>query len=119
MINLNIEQYGAMKLEHKVAIYVPGTVGVDQAADNSEQVKRVAAIFSELFGGATATTANGFWNSEAAGLVSEKVTIVYANCTTEQMHEYVPQVIELARDIRDEMKNEAISFQIDETLYIM
>lgn len=119
MLNLNIEQYGALKLDHKLAIYVPGTNGVDQEADNSEEVKKVAAIFSELFGGATATEASGFWQSETAGLVKERVTIVYSNCTEEQARENIEKVLELAQALKISMKQEAISIMADEVLYII
>lgn len=119
MLNLNIEQYGALKLGHKLAIYVPGTNGVDQEADNSEEVKKVAAIFSEIFGGATATEASGFWQSETAGLVKERVTIVYSNCTEEQAHENIGKILELAQELKTSMKQEAISIMADEVLYII
>lgn len=119
MLNLNIEQYGALKLDHKLAIYVPGTNGVDQEADNSEEVKKVAEIFSELFGGATATEASGFWHSETAGLVKERITIVYSNCTEEQARENIGKVLELAQELKTSMKQEAISIMADEVLYII
>lgn len=42
-----------LKLSSKITVYVPATNGIDQAADNTEQVKKTAALLSELFGGAT------------------------------------------------------------------
>ena len=41
-----------LKLSSKITVYVPATNGIDKAADNTEQVKKTAALLSELFGGA-------------------------------------------------------------------
>lgn len=119
MLNLNIEQYGALKLDHKLAIYVPGTNGVDQEADNAAQVERVAAEFSRMFGGATAQQSAGYWLSESAGLVRESVTIVYANCTADQLRERLPDVLTLAQQIKAEMQQEAVTITIDQKMYII
>ena len=82
----------AVTLPQRVALYVPGTQGADTATDNAAQVERVAAEFSRMFGGATAQESNGFWMSNTAGLVRETVTIVYANCTADQLRERLPTV---------------------------
>ena len=55
MINKKLEKL--QPLRHRVAVYVPGTNGVNTAADNARYVKMAAATLSNLFGGATATTA--------------------------------------------------------------
>lgn len=109
----------AVKLEHRVSIYVPGTVDTDKAADNRQQVERVAAEFSRMFGGATATTATGYWMSDTAGLVAESTTIVYAACTAEQLEKHLAEVVELARQIKREMRQEAVSLELDSCLYIL
>ena len=67
-------------LSSRVAIYVPGTIDVNKEIDTSEFVTLVMSKFSEWFGGATASDARGGWVSPAAGLVIEKVTIIYAFC---------------------------------------
>ena len=53
-----------LKLSSKITVYVPATNGIDKAADNTEQVKKTAALLSELFGGATSTPALGYWMSK-------------------------------------------------------
>lgn len=64
MTNKRLEKL--QPLRHRVAIYVPGTNGVNTAADNAHYVKMAAATLSNLFGGATATPAIGYWMSDAA-----------------------------------------------------
>ena len=76
MINKKLEKL--QPLRHRVAVYVPGTNGVNTAADNARYVQMAAATLSNLFGGATATPAIGYWMSDAAVLVEEKTPLVYA-----------------------------------------
>ena len=109
----------AVTLPQRVALYVPGTQGADTATDNAAQVERVAAEFSRMFGGATAQESNGFWMSNTAGLVRETVTIVYANCTADQLRARLPDVLTLAQQIKREMAQEAVSAEINGTLYII
>ena len=119
MIKIDTILAGAYKLDHRIAIYVPGTVDTDKTADNRQQVERVAAEFSRMFGGATATTATGFWQSESAGLVAETTTIVYAACTAQQLEKHLADVVEIARQIKREMRQEAVSLECDSCLYIL
>lgn len=114
-----MKQAGALELPQRVALYVPGTQGPATATDNAAQVERVASRFCEMFGGATAQQSAGYWLSDTAGLVREAVTIVYAACTAEQLREHLPDVLQLAQQIKAEMQQEALSIQIDEALYII
>lgn len=114
-----MQQAGAVELPQRVALYVPGTQGPATATDNAAQVERVAREFCGWFGGATAQQSAGYWMSDAAGLVREAVTIVYAACTAAQLREHLPDVLQLAQQIKAEMQQEALSIQIDEALYII
>lgn len=114
-----MQKAGAVELSQRVALYVPGTQGPATATDNAAQVERVAAEFSRMFGGATAQESTGFWMSEAAGLVREKTTIVYAACTAEQLEKHLSAVVEIARQIKAEMQQEAVTITIDQKMYII
>lgn len=59
-------------LRHKITVYVPATVDVDKAVDNSAQVDAAAALLSGLFGGATSSPAVGYWLTSSGQLVKEK-----------------------------------------------
>lgn len=109
----------AVTLPQRVALYVPGTQGPDTSTDNAAQVERVAAEFSRMFGGATAQESTGFWMSDTAGLVRETVTIVYANCTADQLRDRLPDVLTLAQQIKAEMQQEAVTITIDQKMYII
>ena len=114
-----MKQAGALALPQRVALYVPSTTDTDKPTDNAAQVECVARDFCGWFGGATAQQSTGYWLSESAGLVREAVTIVYAACTAEQLREHLPDVLNLAQQIKAEMQQEALSIQIDEALYII
>lgn len=105
-----------MKLSHKFSIYVPSTVDIDKPTDNAEKVKQTLSFLSSLFGGATATKSRGAWVSESVGLVVEDVTICYAYCNTVQRYKYLKRVKEFAKALRDDMKQDAISLEVDRSL---
>lgn len=98
-------------LNAKVAVYVPGTTDVNVPADNKKFVNKVMTKFSEWFGGCTSTPAVGGWVSNSGALVVENVTIVYAFCTPESFGEHFGEVYTLAAEIRDEMKQEAVTLE--------
>ena len=114
-----MKQAGAVTLPQRVALYVPGTQDINHATDNAAQVERVAREFCGWFGGATAQQSTGYWVSDNAGLVREAVTIVFAACTADQLRERLPDVLTLAQQIKAEMQQEAVSAEINGTLYII
>ena len=114
-----MQQAGAVELPQRVALYVPGTQGPATATDNAAQVERVARALCGWFGGATAQQSAGYWISDTAGLVREAVTIVFAACTADQLRERLPDVLNLAQQIKAEMQQEAVSAEINGTLYII
>ena len=112
---------GAVALGARVAVYVPGTCGVD-TNDNAladRMTASTAAALSEMFGGATATDAAGYWVSDAVGLVREAVRIVYSNTTRDELDRRGADVLALAERIKREMAQEAVSVEIDGALYLV
>lgn len=89
-------------LNAKVAIYVPSTTDVNVPTDNKKFVNKVMTKFSEWFGG---------WVSNSGALVVENVTIVCAFCAPESFGEHFEEVYTLATEIRDEMKQEAVTLE--------
>lgn len=114
-----MQQAGAVALPQRVALYVPSTQDINHDTDNAAQVERVARDFCGWFGGATAQQSAGYWLSDTAGLVREAVTIVYAACTAAQLREHLPDVLQLAQQIKAEMQQEAVSVELNGALYII
>lgn len=89
MTNKRLEKL--QPLRHRVAVYVPGTN----------------------------TPARGFWMSESAGLVEERVTIVYAYAGNEALEDQLGAVIEFCEGMKEALKQEAISLELDSALYFI
>ena len=108
-------------LTHKVAVYVPSTVQGNipaPVATVERWVKESKTRLSRLFGGFTSYRAQGGWVSETQGLVEEDVTIVQA-FTDESGLSHVPAVKALAQEIARDMSQEAVSVEVDGTLYFV
>lgn len=100
-------------LNCEVAIFVPSTINVNEAIDNTQFVKTTLAKMSCLFGGATAQSAFGGWVAEGGNLVTEKVTIVYANCTSEQLENNIAECVDYAKQLCKQMSQECISVRVN------
>lgn len=105
-------------LGHSVAIYVPSTTDVNKQADNAQWVDKVQSTLSELFGGNTAHNASGAWMSPDFGLVREDVVICqsFADDLTD---DNLQTVYDLANLVKSGMSQEAVSVEIDGTLYLV
>ena len=110
---------GVVKLTSRVAIYVPSTTDTDHPTDNRQQVEEVAAKLSAMFGGATATEARGYWVSQSAGLVGEAVTIYHSNAAAEDIENHAAEIVAICHKIKTEMKQEAVSLEVDGELFLV
>ncbi|WP_298024588.1 hypothetical protein [uncultured Dysosmobacter sp.] len=107
------------RLDQRVTVYVPATVGTDNPADSAAEVDAVAAALSTWFGGATIQPGAGCWMSDACGLVKEATTTVYAACTEEQLTAHLGNVRKLCENLKAEMQQEAVSLAVNNTLYFV
>lgn len=107
------QQLFSFDLNSKVAIYVPSTINVSKECDNTEYVKNTIKQLSTWFGGATATPAIGGWVSAAGEVVVENVSIVYSFCTTEDLQKYAADIIALCESIKHDMRQEAVTLEIN------
>lgn len=102
-------------LKNKVEIYVPSTYDGNKPARIMQafKVKKIAKALAAMFGGATATRAEGYYVSDTKGLIKERQMIVFACCDDEGLIQYTEQVKNLAAGLRDEMKQESITITIN------
>lgn len=100
-----------------VKIYVPSTFEVDKEIDNTNFVNEIASQLSDMFGGCTITDGFGCWNSNK-GLVQEKVNIVYAYA--EHIDNVaIDKILHLCNWLKFEMKQEAVSLELNNKLYFV
>lgn len=100
-------------LDCKVSVYVPSTTDVNKECDNKEYVMAVIKKLSTMFGGATASEAVGGWVCANGETVLEKVTIVYSFCSSLQLHETFDEVYAICEWLKDTMKQEAVTLEIN------
>lgn len=110
---MNNKQLRALfPLSQKVRLYVPSTVNIDEATDNTEHVEQTLKMFGELFGGATSYEALGAWNGSNGKLIQESVTIVesYANKLGSKD---IMQLIVYAKQLCKNMSQDAIAVEVN------
>lgn len=98
------------------SLYVPGTDGLTQTPDPSQQaleVKCALRAFATWFGGATAVNGQGSYMSKTGDCVIEPVVIVTAYCddVTSETHE--DDVRLLAGDLCRRMNQECVALLRD------
>lgn len=113
------EVYRRLSLNHSIGIFIPSTIDVDQAIDNSSQVQAALAFFGNIFGGATRNEVEGCWRSEDNDLVVEQVTIVRTFITKKAMEKHLDDVIAFATQLKQEMKQEAVAIDVDNQLILI
>lgn len=107
-----------MLLSDKISIYIPSTVAVDNTADTSSVLDEAMTLFSELFGGVTVYKALGGWMSREKGLVKEEIHIV-SSFSMELSTSDINIVKQFAQEIKEELKQEAVSIEVNgELLFI-
>lgn len=109
----NSKLQNLIRFSHKVTIYVPGTQGVNNEADTSEWIDKTASALSEMFGGATSTSARGYWVSAQHGLVRETTTLVFAYAKEADLIRNSDALVEYVEAMKHGMEQEAIAMEID------
>lgn len=115
----NAKLQNLFKLSSKVTVYVPATVDVKKEIDNKKYVEEVATLLSNCFGGATSCPVLGYWNSPSEGLVKEHTTMVYAYCTDADLQEHAEKVIDYCENLKEELMQESIAFEINGEMYFI
>lgn len=102
---------------HHIAIVVFSTTDVDVPLNENtaqELVVRVATHLTNLFGGATAVPAQGFYKSNAGNVVIEQVSIVYTFCDSLAN---LDEVAAFVAELRQEFGQESVAIIVDGGLY--
>lgn len=115
----NSKLSACIKLAHKVTVYVPATIDVDKAVDNTEQVRQTATLLASLFGGSTSSEARGYWVSNTGNLIGENTTLVFAYASENDLKNGIDDVVMFCENMRDSMKQEAIALEVDGEMYFI
>ena len=100
-------------MDNKVSIYVPSTVNIKQRINNDKQVMAIIKQMSLLFGGATSYKCTGGWIANNGDIVTEQVNIVYSFCDKKSLKDNLSKVINICQQIKKDMKQEAVTLEIN------
>ncbi|GAB4341465.1 MAG: hypothetical protein OHK0038_21170 [Flammeovirgaceae bacterium] len=104
---------------NQIALFIPTTVDVDKTLDTSEYVEQTLNFLAERFGGATSKEAQGVWNSQQAGLVGETVFIVNTYVTQAALRKHLDEVVEYVKQLKVDLKQEAMALEINKKLTLI
>lgn len=104
-----------MKLTNKIAIYVPSTTDGNRPARLAQrrEAKRASKYLCTLFGGATATTAQGYYISPEKGLIEERQRVVYAYCTESDRERTTAGIVAYVKRLCRRMRQESVTLEIN------
>jgi hypothetical protein len=106
-------------LSQKVKIYVPSTVDVNIAADNSKYVEKSLKLLACTFGGATSYQAFGAWLSQSGELVKESITVCEAFCKESDLQKSIEIIYDFCLELKLELKQEAIALEVNGVLHFV
>lgn len=104
---------------HQLAVFIPTTIHVDQKIDTSLYVTKTLDFFGEKFGGATSKKAEGVWNSNELGVVTEVLHVVVTYITENDLNRYMDDVIRFVKDIKNDLQQEAMAMEINNKMILV
>jgi CRP-like cAMP-binding protein len=104
---------------NQIALFIPTTVDVDKTLDTGEYVEQTLNFLAERFGGATSKEAQGVWNSQQAGLVGETVFIVNTYVTQAALRKHLDEVVEYVKQLKTDLKQEAMALEVNKKLTLI
>ena len=108
-----------IRLSCSVKIYVPSTVEVDKPSDTTHYINKTLAFLSNEFGGATATEALGAWTSNEGKLIKEKIILVFAFATGEQLSQSIERVYDFCLSLKHDLTQSSIALEVNNELYLI
>ena len=110
--------YIYMRLSHKVVITIPSTMGLDIPIDNTEYVNRVANKLAILFGGSRiVSNIKGYYIADnGTQVIEDNIDIIAFFDTLDD--DTIEKIVKIALDVKNNMRQESILYQIDDIAYI-
>lgn len=108
-----------LQRNNHIGIFIPTTFEVNKYFDTTPFIDRTLSFLGSRFGGATSEEAKGIWNSEDIGLVGEKLFKVHAYATSDDLKKYLDEVVDYVREIKTELKQEAMAIEINQKLTLI
>lgn len=107
MINSRLK--AMFSLKSKITVYIPATVNINEAIDNSKFVDAAATL----------TEALGYWVSDTAGLVKENTTMVFAYAGEDDLKKNLDKVIDFCENLKIEMSQDAVALELNGEMFFI
>ena len=105
--------------ENSISIIIPSTLDADVEIDNSEYVAKYLSILSKEYKKITVNNSVGSWYSDDLNkVIIEKNTIITINSENLSVED-INSMLNLAILIREDMKQEAVSVLVNDSLCIV
>ena len=104
---------------NSIGIFIPTTTDANQSADTTPQMDKTMSFMAERFGGATCKIVNGVWHSDKVGLIGEVVYIVHSYITQADMNRYLDEVVDFIKQLKQELKQEAMALEVNNKLTLI
>lgn len=111
-----------IKLSSQVKIYVPSTINVDGQASEEivkEKINQTLRFLASIFGGSTASKALGTYVSTNGSLIMEDVTICFSFAREDDLNQNIRKIYDFCLAMRQDMRQEAISLEVNGDLYFV
>ncbi len=108
-----------LQRSNQIALFIPTTYDVDKPLDTSKYIDATLAFLGKRFGGATSEEVKGIWNSSDIGLVGERLYKVHTFATSPDLQKYLNEVIDYMKQIKQDLKQEAMALEINQRLTLI
>lgn len=103
----------------KIGIYIPTLSKHGESLPYHQSIDDSMQFMGKLFGGATCVEARGIWKTQDELLVDEKVFQVLSYTSSKALTDHVNGVISYAKNLKDNLEQDAIAVEIDGKLSII
>jgi len=121
MQNLTVENplKDLVCLNHVLKIIVPSETADGCKIDSKMELNKAIEVLSDLNGGATCYEAYGGWKNHTLGVIQKEAVTVIESFTDTLTVEKIKAIIELAKEIKEDLQQEAVSIYVNGALYFV
>jgi hypothetical protein len=119
--NIKTNDFIKVKDINTISLFIPSTIEINNKADNSLYVETVINLLSEKYNINDITfykTSGSWFNEEGQQIIIEDITIINLRLKEINISD-INIFIEMANFIKEEMKQEAVSININDCLAIV
>lgn len=106
-------------LTSRVGIGVPSTTDISVPTDTSSYVEETTRKLCRWFGGAIIDKRDGGYIANNGDLITEPIFWVISYCTTQQLEDYLVQVVIWAKTICKELRQENVAIIINNSMVLV